>query len=227
MSVTADSTLWTADTHCVTADGRIVCIEAELHEAAGALDSLDAANVVSAVLIEAAAAFDALDAVTDVAAAVLEAATAVDETDAAVGAKVCFGTVDEAADARERRSMRLSMLLASRRWRRWLLLSAAAAVAGRRPSATASCRSSRAKPTASLALSALVPGHFPAWWARRQDRPALLGAAPQSSGLSVRSAIGAGGTRGAGAGVIVKFSGSATGRHDDDEAAVIAFLLAA
>ena len=29
MPVTADSTLWTADTHCVTADGRIVCIEAE------------------------------------------------------------------------------------------------------------------------------------------------------------------------------------------------------
>jgi hypothetical protein len=45
-------------------------------------------------------------------------------------------------------------------------------------------------------------------------------------GLSV-AGRGAIGTHGAGAGMIVKFSGTATGRHDDDEAAVIAFLLAA
>jgi len=46
--------------------------------------------------------------------------------------------------------------------------------------------------------------------------------------LLVRAvAIGACGTRGSGDGMIVKFSGSATGQHDDDEAAVIAFLLAA
>jgi hypothetical protein len=32
MTVTADSTLWTADTLCVTADGRIVCIDAEVVE---------------------------------------------------------------------------------------------------------------------------------------------------------------------------------------------------
>jgi hypothetical protein len=38
---------------------------------------------------------------------------------------------------------------------------------------------------------------------------------------------GAVGARGAGAGMIVKINGSATGRHDDDEAAMIAFLLAA
>jgi hypothetical protein len=38
---------------------------------------------------------------------------------------------------------------------------------------------------------------------------------------------GAVGARGRGEGVIVKFSGSATGHHDDDEAAVLAFLLAA
>lgn len=38
---------------------------------------------------------------------------------------------------------------------------------------------------------------------------------------------GAVGTRGTGSGVIVKCNGAATGQHDDDEAAVIAFLLAA
>ena len=45
-------------------------------------------------------------------------------------------------------------------------------------------------------------------------------------GLSV-AGNGAIGTRGVGEGMIVKFNGTATGRHDDDEAAVIAFLLAA
>jgi hypothetical protein len=63
---TADSTAWTADTHCVTADGRIICIEAELVEAAVALDAIDAAlgaNVVSADVLEGADALDQLDAV--------------------------------------------------------------------------------------------------------------------------------------------------------------------
>ena len=77
--ITADSTLWTADTHCVTADGRVVCLDADVLETATALD--------------------ALDAVKDVAAVVVEAATAVDETDAAIGAQVLFGTVAEAAAA--------------------------------------------------------------------------------------------------------------------------------
>jgi hypothetical protein len=45
-------------------------------------------------------------------------------------------------------------------------------------------------------------------------------------GLSVASA-GAVGTRGSASGTIMKFKASATGRHDDDEAAVMAFLLAA
>jgi hypothetical protein len=45
-------------------------------------------------------------------------------------------------------------------------------------------------------------------------------------GLSV-AGQGAVGARGTGEGTIMKFSASATGQHDDDEAAVIAFLLAA
>jgi len=52
--ITADSTLWTADTHCVTADGRVVCIDAELHEAAASLDALDAVTDVAAAVAEAA-----------------------------------------------------------------------------------------------------------------------------------------------------------------------------
>ena len=66
MSVTADSTLWTADTICVTADGRIICIAADVAEAADALDQLDAiaipAGIILADVVEAAAALDALDA---------------------------------------------------------------------------------------------------------------------------------------------------------------------
>jgi hypothetical protein len=45
-------------------------------------------------------------------------------------------------------------------------------------------------------------------------------------GLSVASS-GVVGTRGSGSGVIMKFEATASGRHDDDEAAVMAFLLAA
>jgi hypothetical protein len=96
--VTADTTLWTADTLCVTADGRIIRIAADVVEpvrisvtadtvlytadatwptadggAAGATDSLDAVvEVVGAVIVvEAAAALDQLDAVVEAAAAVI------------------------------------------------------------------------------------------------------------------------------------------------------------
>jgi hypothetical protein len=117
--VTADSTAWTADTICVTADGRIVCIAAGVLEqanaldqsnavsivsaaaieAANALDVLDAANVVSATVLEVANALDELDAASITSASVVETANASDETDAAIGAQVHFGTVDEPAAA--------------------------------------------------------------------------------------------------------------------------------
>jgi hypothetical protein len=64
-------------------------------------------------------------------------------------------------------------------------------------------------------------------------RAAAIGACGQAGDaaavLKALSVAGHGaiGTRGAGEGMIVKFNGTATGRHDDDEAAVIAFLLAA
>jgi hypothetical protein len=64
MTVTADSTLWTADTQCVTADGRIVCIDADVVEAAGATDRIDAvvAVVGTVIVVEVAGALDQLDA---------------------------------------------------------------------------------------------------------------------------------------------------------------------
>ncbi len=65
MTGTADSTLWTADTHCVTADGRIICIDAAVVEAAAAAEIVD--SVVQwagvAVVSEAAYAVETLDAV--------------------------------------------------------------------------------------------------------------------------------------------------------------------
>jgi hypothetical protein len=51
-------------------------------------------------------------------------------------------------------------------------------------------------------------------------------AAALLKGLSVASA-GVVGTRGAGSGMIIQIKGTATGRHDDDEAAMMTFLLAA
>src|SRR6185436_13986860 len=85
--VTADSTLWTADTHCVTADGRIVCIEADIHEAAPALDAIDALVVAGGAVIpadvaEVASAADITDAISVVAADAIEPADALDELDA-------------------------------------------------------------------------------------------------------------------------------------------------
>jgi hypothetical protein len=64
MTVTADSTIWTADTLCVTADGRIVCIDADVVEAAGATDRIDAvvAVVGTVIVVEVAGAIDQLDA---------------------------------------------------------------------------------------------------------------------------------------------------------------------
>jgi hypothetical protein len=51
-------------------------------------------------------------------------------------------------------------------------------------------------------------------------------AAAVLKGLSVASR-GTVGTHGLGSGTIMKFEAAAVGRHDDDEAAMMAFLLAA
>jgi len=210
MSVTADSTLWTADTHCVTADGRIVCIEADVHEAAPALDQTDAAigaHVLFGDMDEPGAALDQLDADVEVAGGavipvdVVEAAAALDQLDADVFPEIV--AVPGGAYYPRRR-----------------LLPVIGVGYGILPQ-----------------LEGEAHGVVGVVGAGVGTLPGLLGEAAGSAGVVGRSAAqlgliramatGAGGTRGAGEGTIVKFSGSATGRHDDDEAAVIAFLLAA
>ena len=57
-----------------------------------------------------------------------------------------------------------------------------------------------------------------------------VGAAGRSAAQLVAikaTALGVAGARGKGSGMIVKFEGAAIGRHDDDEAAIMAWLLAA
>jgi hypothetical protein len=276
MPVTADSTLWTADTTCVTADGRIICIDAvvaepvgvtvtadttlyksdnatwptadggvvsgasdslnavavaggavisaDVAEAAAASDLADAVSIVSADAIEPASASDNFDAIADVTASVAEATTALDQTDAAVGAQVLFGTVDEPAAA-------LDTLDAD-------IVSEVVAV----PGGGARYRLRRPLPVYGVGYGILpqlwgeahgtvgVAGKSAAQIVVHADAVGACGqagdAAATLKGLSV-AAHGAVGTRGTGSGMIVKFNATATGRLDDDEAAVIAFLIAA
>jgi len=156
---------------------------------------------------------------------VLEAATAVDETDAAIGAQVLFGTIDEPAAALDQLDAAVEAAEVP-----------AGGVVGRYYPPL------RPVPVVGHGYGILpqlegdAHGVVGAVGAGAGTLPSLVGEAAGSAGVTGRgaaqlviraSATGAGGSRGAGAGVIVKFSGSAIGRHDDDEAAVLAFLLAA
>jgi hypothetical protein len=241
---------WTADTHCVTADGRIICIpatvaepanaveafdaiviaggavvDADMVEAAAASDLADAVSEVAADAIEPASALDALDAVADIAAAVDEPAAALDETDAAIGAQILSGTVDEAAaalDVLDADVISVEVPIAVGggshypRRRPLPVYGAGYGVLPRLEGEAHGVVGAVGKSAAQILVGASAIG------ASGQ----VGNAAATLKGLTVASK-GAVGARGRGEGVIVKFSGSATGRHDDDEAAVIAFLLAA
>ena len=227
--VTADSTVWTADTHCVTADGRIVCIPADVAEAASAFDDFDAIAIAGGAVIdadqaEAAEALDIADAVGSIAADAVEPASASDDLDAVVGGAAISADIVEIVDAVDQ-------------------LDAAAFPAIE--AAPGGAHYPRRRP---LPIYGVGHGVLPELWGEAHGvvgavgksagqfvvRAAAVGASGQAGNaaailkaLSVAS-HGAVATRGSGAGVIVKFSGSATGRHDDDEAAaMIAFLLAA
>ena len=274
--VTADSTVWTADTICVTADGRVICIPANVVEgvrgptadttlytadntiltadggvivsgatdtldaiavaggavidvavveAADAFDQADAISIVSADVLEPASALDQLDAVTDVAADAIEAAIAIDDLDAvAVPAGVVLADVAEAANG-------LDQLDAD-------------VVYAEVPIAAAGGRAPLRRP---LPVYGVGYGILPPLWGEAHGvvgvagksaaqvlvRAAAIGACGQAgTATAVLKALaaagkGAVGARGSGEGMIVKFSGTATGQQDDDEAAVIAFLLAA
>jgi hypothetical protein len=205
MPVTADSTLWTADTHCVTADGRIICIPADVVEPAIASDNFDA--------------------VADVAAAVAEAATALDNTEAAVGAQVLFGTVDEPATALDQLDATVEAATVPidgggayypPQQRPFPVVGRGYGILPRLEGEAHGVVGAVAKGAAQLVVHAAAVGAC----------GQAGNAAVTLKGLAV-VAKGAVGARGAGLGTIMKFSGSATGHHDDDEAAVIAFLLAA
>ena len=231
VGVTADSGVYTADSGCWTADGRIICTPASVVEAAGALDDgLDAVRVaggavIDADLAEAAAASDLADAVSDIAADAIELASASDDVDAAVGANVLFGTVDEAVGA-------LDALDAT-------VEAATVPIDG---GGAYYPPQQRPFPVIGRGYGILpqlwgeahgVVGAVAKGAARLLVRATAVGACGQAGnatvtlkGLSV-AGKGAVGARGKGEGTIMKFSGSATGRHDDDEAAVLAILLAA
>jgi hypothetical protein len=194
MPVTADSTLWTADTICVTADGRIICIAADVAEAANALDIFDATAIADTTV-------DNVDAVVVALADLAEAANALDQLDADV-------------------------------------------VSVEVPVAPVGGRAHRRRP---LPVYGIGYGILPPLWGEAHGtvgvvgqsaaqlivRAAAVGACGQAGNaaavLKTLSVAGNGavGTRGTGSGMIVKFSGTATGQQNDDEAAVIAFLLAA
>jgi len=209
IGVTVDSTLWTADSACWTADGRIICIPAVVAEAASALDVADA--------------------VTDVVADAVEAATATDELDAAIGAQVLFGTVDEAADALDALDADVVSVEVP------IAVGGGAYYPQRRPFPVIGHGYGILPQLEGEAHG--VVGVVGVVGAGAGMLPGIVGEAAGSAGVAGRSAAqlgliraaatGVGGNRGSGDGMIVKFSGSATGQHDDDEAAVVAFLLAA
>jgi len=248
VGVTADSSL-TADSGCWTADGRIICtpasvveaagafetfdanriaggavIDADLAEAAEALDIADAVSSVAVDALEPANALDVIDAVTDVAADALEAATALDETDAAVGANVLFGTVDEAAAALDQLDATVDAVEVPvdgggayypPQQRPFPVVGRGYGILPQLEGEAHGVVGAVGKSAAQLLVRAKAVGAC-----------GQVGTAAVTLSLAV-AGKGVVGTRGNGSGTIMKFSGSATGHHDDDEAAVIAFLLAA
>jgi len=203
MPVTADSSL-TADSGCWTADGRIICIPADVVEAATASDLADAVSIVSADAIE--------------------AATALDNTDAAIGAQVLFGTVDETAEALDQldATVEAASVPIDGGGAYYPPLQRPFPVVGRGYGILPRLEGEAHGVVGAVGKSA----------AQLVVRAAAVGACGQAGTAAVTLGLavagkGAVGVRGKGEGVIMKFSGSATGHHDDDEAAVIAFLLAA
>jgi hypothetical protein len=205
MTVSADSTLWTADTLCVTADGRVVCIDADVVEAASATDRIDAvvAVVGTVIVVEVAGALDQLDA------AVQPAVIGViigggyrrplqPETVEGYGYAVLPALWGEAHGVVVAASNGAAVLRHIR-----ADAAGAAGVAGRS--------------AARLALKAAASGE------RGQAGAAVAvfkGLDADGSGNAV--------VRGQGFGVIGNIRGAAIGQHDDDEAAaIVAWLLAA
>jgi hypothetical protein len=230
--LTVDTTSFTADASWPTADVTSLPasdttdanreVIAVAIEAADATDALDAAAGIVAVMLEAADAAEITDAVSIVSADAIEGANALDDIDAAVGANVVSATVVEAADAADVVDATVE--------------AAAGVVGGGRHYPRLRPYLVEGVGYGILQLEGEAHGVVGAAGqsaAQVLVRAAAIGACGQvGSAAVVLKALavagqGAIGARGAGSGVIMKLSGTATGRHDDDEAAVIAFLLAA
>jgi hypothetical protein len=246
--VTADSSL-TADSGCWTADGRIICIPADVAESASAFDAIDAVAiaggaVIAADVAEAASAFDQANAVSSVSANAIEPASALDVLDAALNAQILFGTVDESigsvafddnafqTDAFQAVGAALDQLDAT-------VEAATVPIDG---GGAYYPPLQRPYPVVGRGYGVLpqlwgeahgVVGAVGKSSAQIVVRAAAIGACGQAGNATVTLSLsvvgkGAVGARGVGNGMILKVSGSATGYHDDDEAAaVIAILLAA
>jgi hypothetical protein len=213
-------------------------------EAANALDEPDAVSIGSAIAVEAADARDELDAVSITSAIAVEAANASDELDAAIGAQVLFGTVDEPAAALDELDAIVVPLVAvgsgggiARPPRPFpvdgygygilpqlegeahgVVLAAGAGI-GALPVPDAELAGAIGAAGRSLALLD-VRG------AASGDRGQAGAADGVLKGIAVTGS-GAAVVRGKGLGMIIKLTGAANGRHDDDEAAAVAWLLAA
>lgn len=232
----ADTTLYTADnTIWPTADGGIL---------EGAADVLDAVVIVATNVVETANAADLADAFVIAAADVVEAADALDALDAiiiAVGAAVLVEATD-ATDVLDAEVIAASVpegiggyyrpprpfpvegagygVLPGLEGEAHGIVIVAGAGAGALPGligAAAGTIGVAGRSAAQLVVRAAAIG----------DRGQAGAGAAVLKGLSVASE-GAAGAHGSGSGMIVQLEGATSGgRHDDDEAAVMTFLLAA
>ena len=233
--ITADSTFYTADNATwPTADGGIL---------EGATDALDAIVIAISAAVEAADATDILDAVAVAAADVVEAADAADILDAdviAAGAAVVHEAAS-AADVLDADVIAAEVPVSGGAYYRPLrpfpvegigygilpqlegeahgIVILAGAGVGALPGlvgTAAGAVGAAGRSTARLVLRAAASGNHGQ-------------AGTASAALKELSAAGDGavGARGLGVGTLVMFNAIASGRHDDDEAAVMIFLLAA
>jgi hypothetical protein len=231
MTVTADSTLWTADTHCVTADGRIVCIDAEVVEPVNGSVTADSSAYSADNTIwptadgGAAGATDRIDAVVAVVGTVivLEAANALDQLDAAVQPAV-IGVIIGGGYRRplqpetvEGYGYAILPPLVGEAHGVVIAASNGAAVLRHVSGDAAGAAGVAGRSAARLALKAAASGE------RGQAGAAVAvfkGFSADGSGNAV--------VRGKGFGVIGNIAGAAIGQQDDDEAAaIVAWLLAA
>lgn len=204
MTVTTDTTKYTADSHYPTADGFVpAAIATVIIEAADAADVLDASVIAVgvSVLVEAADAADFFDAEVIAAEVPLGGGGYYPPLRPFPVEGVGFGILPE---------------LEGEAHGVVTLVGAGVGIVPSLVGEAAGSAGVAGRSAAQLVVRAAAIG----------TRGQAGAAVAVLKGLSVASA-GVVGTRGSGSGTVVKLEGAANGRHDDDEAAMMAFLLAA